>query len=200
MGDVRTASDYLAQLRQLLPPGPAWDVELAADVDAVLRGLSGEFARLDARASDLLNEIDPATMRELVPDYERVMALPDPCLGDAPTFDARKKAVIRRLVGMGGQNAAFFVGVAVEQGYPDAYVVEHRAPRFGRSRFGVARFGTWAAQFFWEMHLGARRLGGARFGVTHFSERFGSNPNSGIECLVQRWMPAHTVVDFKYGD
>ncbi|CAG4906004.1 YmfQ family protein [Paraburkholderia saeva] len=195
---VRTADDYLSELRQLLPRGPAWDADLVPDIDAVLQGLAPEFARLDARANDMLDEIDPATMRELVPDYERLMQLPDPCLGDNQTFDERKTAVIRRLIGMGGQNAAFFIGVAVEQGYPAASVVEYRAPRFGRARFGHAHFGTWAAQFFWELRLGARLTGGARFGVTLFGERFGHNPNNGIECLVQRWMPAHTVVDFVY--
>lgn len=195
---VRTQADYVAMLRQLLPPGPAWDPELEPEIDAVLQGLAPEFARIDARTNDLLNEMDPATMREMLPDFEAAMDLPDECLGTEQTFDARRKAVIRRLIGNGGQNAEFFIGIAAELGYPNATVTEYRAPRFGRSRFGVAHFGTWAAQFFWVLNLGERLSGGARFGVAHFGERFGSNPNNGIECLVQRWMPAHTVVDFIY--
>lgn len=195
---VRTQADYVAMLRQLLPPGPAWDPDLEPDIDAVLQGLAPEFARIDARTNDLLNEMDPATMREMLPDFEAAMDLPDECLGTEQTFDARRKAVIRRLIGSGGQNAAFFIAVAAELGYPNAHVIEYRAPRFGRSRFGNAHFGTWAAQFFWVLNLGERLTGGARFGVAHFGERFGTNPNNGIECLVQRWMPAHTVVDFIY--
>ncbi|RMS34758.1 putative Tail protein [Pseudomonas coronafaciens pv. garcae] len=48
------------------------------EVQHVIAGLSREFARIDGRAFDLLNEMDPANVSELVPDWERVMNLPDP--------------------------------------------------------------------------------------------------------------------------
>jgi uncharacterized protein YmfQ (DUF2313 family) len=106
--------------------------------------------------------------------------------------------VLWRLVGVAGQTPEWFRKLAVQHGYTNAAVIEYRAPRFGRPSFGRDCFGTWAQQFFWELHLGERLVGGARFGITHFGERFGGNPNNAIECLVQRWMPAHTVVDFSY--
>jgi uncharacterized protein YmfQ (DUF2313 family) len=66
---VRTEADHLELLRALLPPGPAWDPDLAPDIDAILWALAAEFARLDARATNLIDEIDPLTMRELLVDY-----------------------------------------------------------------------------------------------------------------------------------
>ena len=195
---LRTEADWLEQLRALLPPGPAWDPDFAPEIDAILWALAAEFARLDARAVNLLEEIDPLTMVELLTDYERVMELPDECLGPYTTFDERKREVLRRLVGIAGQTPEWFRQLAVEHGYTNARVIEYRAPRFGRARFGRDRFGTWAQQFFWRLALGERLAGGSRFNVTRFGERFGGNPNSAIECLVQRWMPAHTVVDFSY--
>ncbi|EPN86143.1 baseplate J-like protein, partial [Pseudomonas syringae pv. actinidiae ICMP 19101] len=87
---IRTAEHYAEQLQALLPPGPAWDPERVPELQQVITGLSREFARIDGRAFDLLNEMDPATVSELVPDWERVMNLPDPCLGLKPLFADRR--------------------------------------------------------------------------------------------------------------
>lgn len=195
---VRTESDYKQQLVALLPPGPAWELDQAPAIHALLDGLAPEFARVDQRVSDMIDEADPLTVRELVPDWERVMALPDPCMSATPSFEERVKAVRTRHVAVGGQSIPYFLSIARELGYPDATITEHRAPRFGRSRFGSARFGTWRQQFFWTVNLGHRIAGGRRWGLTQWGERFGSNPNSGIECIFRRYAPAHTVVLVNY--
>ena len=195
---IRTAEHYAEQLQALLPPGPAWDPERVPELQQVITGLSREFARIDGRAFDLLNEMDPATVSELVPDWERVMNLPDPCLGLKPLFADRRLSVRQRLVATGGQNAAFYIDIAVSQGYPDATVTEHRAPRMGRSRFGSAHFGTWNAQFMWTLNTGGRQRQGRRFGVSYWGERFGTNPGNALECLIRRPAPAHTVVHINY--
>lgn len=190
---IRTAEHYAEQLQALLPPGPAWDPERVPEVQQLIAGLSDEFARIDGRAFDLLNEMDPASVSELVPDWERVMNLPDPCLGLKPLFEDRRLSVRQRLVAVGGQNAAFYVGIAVSQGYPDASVTEFRTPRMGRSRFGQAHFGTWNAQFMWTLNTGGRQRLGRRFGASYWGERFGVNPGTAIECLIRRAAPAHGI-------
>lgn len=196
--EVRDDADYVSMLRALLPPGPAWSNEFAPQVHRVLAGLAAEFRRIDARARALLDEMDAATVSELVPDWERVCGLPDECLGLVQSVDERQREVRRRLLGAGGQRIAFFESIARENGYPDARVEEHRAPRFGRSRFGVARFGSWAQQFIWTMHMGRGRAGSRRWGIAVWGERFGRNHNIGIECYIRRHAPAHTLVIFEY--
>ena len=196
---IRTAADYYQQLVALLPPGPAWDVELVPEIGELLQAGSVELAREDLRLSDLLAESDPATVRELVPDWEQVMGLPDPCLGENPAFEDRQLAVRRRLVEVGGQTPAFFVQLAISQGYPNATVTEHRAPRFGSARFGRAHFGTWSAQFMWTLNTGPRRRLGRRFGVSYFGERFGANPSGALECVIRRSAPAHALEFINYG-
>lgn len=197
---IMTAEDYHAQLRLLLPPGPAWDREFNPGLDELLQAGAELLAKEDLRAADLLAESDPYTVRELVPDWERVMDLPDPCLGDSPKFEDRQLAVRRRLVEVGGQSPAYFVELAIGQGYPQARVVEHRAPRFGRARFGAAHFGTWAAQFMWTLDTGPRRRLGRRFGAAYFGEQFGGNPSGALECVLRRAAPAHAVEFIKYGE
>lgn len=197
---IRTAADYYDQLVALLPPGPAWDVELVPEIRELLQAGSVELAREDLRISDLLAESDPATVRELVPDWERVMGLPDPCLGEKPAFEDRQLAVRRRLIEVGGQTPAFFVQLAITQGYPQATVTEHRAPRFGVARFGRSHFGTWSAQFMWTLHTGPRRRLGRRFGASYFGERFGVNPSGALECVIRRSAPAHALEFISYGE
>ncbi|RMQ48656.1 Tail protein [Pseudomonas cichorii] len=189
---LRTARQYADQLQALLPSGPAWDPERVPELQQVITGLSEEFARIDGRACALLNEMDPASVSELVPDWERVMNLPDPCLGLSPLFEDRRLSVRQRLVAVGGQNPAFYIDIAISQGYPNPTVTEHRAPRMGRSRFGKAHFGTWNAQFMWTLNTGGRRKLGRRFGASYWGERFGVNPGTAIECLIRRAAPAHT--------
>ncbi|MCV4343108.1 YmfQ family protein [Pseudomonas capsici] len=190
---LRTARQYADQLQALLPSGPAWDPERVPELHQIITGLSQEFSRIDGRAFTLLNEMDPATVSDLVPDWERVMNLPDPCLGLSPLFEDRRLSVRQRLVAVGGQSPAFYVDIAISQGYPNATVTEYRAPRMGRSRFGKEHFGTWNAQFMWTLNTGGRKRQGRRFGASYWGERFGVNPGTAIECLIRRAAPAHTV-------
>lgn len=196
--ELRTTADYYRQLTALLPPGPAWEPERHPELAATLQALAPELARIDARALDLLGEMMPATVLNLVPDWERVMGLPDPYLGGDPAFEDRRIAVQRRLVDVGNQRPAFFVEMAVSQGYPDAQVVQHRAPRFGRARCGHSHFGTWTAQFMWTLYTGPRKRLGRRFGATFFGERFGANPASALDCMVRRAAPPWGLESIKY--
>lgn len=198
MAIARAAADYLAQMRALLPPGPAWDAEQVPELEALLSGLAPVFADLDARAGHLLDEMHAGTVSELVPDWEAVMGLPDACLGAAPAYADRVFAVRARMVATGKQTAAYFVELARQQGFEDARVVEYRAPRFGRSRCGSARFGTWAVQFMWELDTGARKALGRRFGAAYWGESFGRSAGSALDCLVKRYAPAHTLPVINY--
>jgi uncharacterized protein YmfQ (DUF2313 family) len=101
---------------------------------------------------------------------------------------------------MGGQSRAYFIEVAVSQGYPNATITEHRAPRMGRSRFGSAHFGTWSAQFMWTLNTGPRRRLGRRFGASFWGERFGANPSAVLECVIRRGAPAHALEFINYGN
>ncbi|MGF6392176.1 YmfQ family protein [Pseudomonas plecoglossicida] len=198
MAGVRTAEQYKEQLRALLPLGPAWDPDLVPEVDLVLDGIALEFARIEGRSGDLLKEMDIGGVNELVPEWEQVMGLPDTCLGPNPSFQDRRLAVQQRLIAVGGQSIAYFVSLAAGQGYPDATVTEHRAPRFGRSRFGGSHFGTWQAQFMWTLNTGGRQSTGRRFGISYWGQRFGANPGSALECVIHRSAPAHTAVHINY--
>jgi len=61
--------------RSLLPPGRAWTAAPGTFLYQLLLGTSDELSRVSDRAANLVEESDPRTAFELLPDYERVLKL-----------------------------------------------------------------------------------------------------------------------------
>jgi len=112
-----TGTDYLRQLQALLPVGGAWTREPGAVLTELLDGKAVELARVHNRLVDLVDEADPQTTLELLPDWERVVGLPDCCLGIADTIDARRALVLGRLTARGGQSDAYFRSICAAAGW-----------------------------------------------------------------------------------
>lgn len=86
-------ADYHQMLMDLLPRGRAWPRD-GEDADLML-GWAAEYARVEQRGWDLLNEVDPRTTRELMPDWERFFELP----GTASQEQRRKELIAEWLAG-----------------------------------------------------------------------------------------------------
>lgn len=87
-----SADAYKRMLMGLLPPGRLWRV-VGSYLEEFFEGSSDELARLDARANNLLDEANPPTAVELLPEYERELGLPS----DGTTAE-RQARVVARLV------------------------------------------------------------------------------------------------------
>ncbi|MBS1198680.1 MAG: putative rane protein [Proteobacteria bacterium] len=192
-----TETDYLEQLKALLPLGPAWPKDDAALLTRFLGGLSAELARVDSRAWQLLEEADPRTTAELFLDWERVAGLPDACaeaFGGPQTMAQRRAALIGKLTTIGGQSAAYFIALAASLGYAITITefelhdvednVEH--PLYGA---------PW--QFAWQVNAAEDTVG--VLAVTDTVE----DPlawwgNELLECVINRLKPAHTLALFAY--
>ncbi len=111
------ATHYLAHLQALLPPGRALTREPNAVLTSVLAALAEEFSRVDARAAQLLEELDPRTTTELLADWERVAALPDACIVATQTTGERRDALLARLTARGGQSRQYFIDTAQRLGF-----------------------------------------------------------------------------------
>lgn len=199
MGVARTAEDYRLQLRGLLPAGPAWDPELVPEIDQVLTGLSLELARLDGRGSDLLTEMDPHRVLELLPDWERVAGLPDKCSGTLEeTIQGRRSALISKIESTGGQSPGYFIEVAARLGY-EITITEFRPFRAGLSVAGDALTnGDWV--FTWQVNAPETTVVEFRAGLSVAGERLRTWGNSALECKINQIKPAHTIAIFAYGE
>lgn len=198
----RTADAYAAQLRALLPRGKAWEFPPDGPFAGLLLGLAEEFTRIDGRTLDLLEEADPRTTLELLPDWERIAALPDACTGAPDNAAERQAALHQKLNRIGAENAATYIELAARVGYI-IRIEEHRPARIGM-RIGERLNGPlWV--FVWTVHvqpfegyleestfLAQARIGD-RLGVR--LRGFGALD---VECLIRRAAPAHTRVLFAY--
>ncbi len=173
---IRDPSPYLPLLQGLLPPGIAWTREPGAELTKLLEALSYEFARVERRAAELLAELDPRATLELLPDWERILALPDDCFVPTTTAD-RQKAVHGKLTVRGDQSEHFYLDLAAELGFTVTEIKTYE-PFVCGDPCGKAIYGIeWA--FAWTV-VKPTEAGDAL-----------------LECLFQKHTQSHTHVSFE---
>lgn len=84
------AAGYADMLRSLLPPGRLWRF-FDGLILPLLQGCADELGRLDTRAADLLDELDPTTATESLPEWERDYDLPS----DGTTAERQARVLAR---------------------------------------------------------------------------------------------------------
>jgi uncharacterized protein YmfQ (DUF2313 family) len=112
--------EYAEQFQAHLPSGAAWPRAADSVSTELARGLTLEFGRVGERAAQLLLEMDPRTASELLPDWERITALPEPGPEGLPTtLEGRRAAVVARLLARGGDGPSvpFLTEVIAGLGY-----------------------------------------------------------------------------------
>ncbi|MEM8713791.1 MAG: putative phage tail protein, partial [Planctomycetota bacterium] len=169
-----------------------------SNLQKVLDGLAGQLDRVAEIAEGLPLELDPSLGTDSIPDWERVLGLPDGC-GPAPTtLEDRRRAVLGRLLSGGLMSSAFYVGLAEALGYQIAVEEGTSAPlRFGSSRYGQ-RFGSEFGFFAWTVVVYDARPRRFILGSSRFGDRFTSYEDELLECAIRRAAPAHTLVSFRY--
>lgn len=115
--DTRRAA-WARALKQLLPPSTVlWTLTPGSTMTLALEALATELARIEGRGLDLLEEADPRTTTELLPDWERMLGLPDGCVVELLETTAERRLVItEKYTARGGQSPAYFIGQAAKLG------------------------------------------------------------------------------------
>ena len=189
------ASDYYLELAALLPPGPAWDLDAPSVLTKFLDAWSQELARIQARADSLATEADPRTTNEVLADYERIFGLPTDCMvGITQTLEQRHNMLMAQMTGMGGQSISYFINLAASAGYTIT-ITEFTASTVAMTVADAIVGGDWTAT--WQVNAVLNT-------VTNFladslvDEALGSWGNTQLECLINRFKPAHTHALFSY--
>ncbi|CAG8864069.1 putative phage tail protein [Pseudomonas fluorescens] len=179
-----TESDYVEQLRQLLPPGPAFDLELQPELAQLLAGLAPELARVEGNNDSLLLELNPATATVLLPAWEGYLGLPDVCtVPGSQTLEERRLAVIDKLTATGAPQLSYYrkvgnqVGITVD-------IEEFRPARVGPASVGDFLYGDgWPWGWIAAAPLDA----------------YGTSSAAALDCRLQRDAPEYTDVVLAYG-
>ncbi|WP_424195556.1 YmfQ family protein [Ampullimonas aquatilis] len=189
-----SADDYLNQLQQLLPRGPAWPRDADARLTKLLSGWSQEYARESSRADDLLNESDPRSTNQLLSDFERVYGLPDACMGSGQSTTFRRSALLSKATSVGGNTKTYFIALAAALGY--TITITEFQPFLVNSRVN-ARLYSRQWRFAWQVNSSLNTVRVFRVNG-RVNERLAEWSNVPLECTINRLKPAHTIVLFSY--
>lgn len=205
---------YKQLIADLLPSGRLWDVINQPVLADLLASLAVELARADDRVNDALFEADPRQTVELLPDWERLLGLPDECSPENPTIEERRAQVLQRFTSVGGLSKTYYEFLTAQLGYPST-VTKPLPFRVGRSRVGDALTNDFDVPFTVGMRVGdaLRNVGwlfyfnvevpvtAARvFTVGHSTvgEPLRDFSNELIECTIKKLKPAHAGVTFTF--
>ena len=220
----RSGDDYAEALASLLPYGQAWPRWPDSTLMKTIYGLAQVWGFVDGRAADLLErESDPRLTIELLPDWERNWALPDPCFKTALTVAERQKMLVFKMTLLGAQNRQWFIDTAAWLGYSIS-ITEFAPFTAGISQVGDTRgmelwndtpgqhpelmedfrweIGPPELRFYWQVHVHLAplmwfRVGSGEAGVDpHLKIGYAQD----LECLLRRWKPAHTDIVFDYSN
>jgi len=189
--------EYVTLLQNAMPFGLAWARAADSFVTKLLTGIAAEFARIDARALDIIKESDPRTVTELIDEWEAFAGLPDPCVTQEQTLEQRRVALSAKLLMQGGQSPAYFIGMAEDLGYEGA-TIDHQFFMMNCNDDCNASLHSEDDAFFWTLNLPSN---GGFFIMNCNSpcdEALASWGDEVIECRVNRYSPAHTTVNFAY--
>ena len=189
-----TSEDYLTQLQDLLPPGPAWDRETDSILTKLLHGVADELSRVHNRALDLIEESDPRTTLELLADWERTAGLPEECIDPPDTLIERRNALVEKLTRLGGQSPQYYIDVAARLGYTIT-ITEFSRHTVQSPVNAPLRDTDW--QFMWQVNAPSETVqpSTVQSGVNEPLADWG---NDQLECVITRIKPGHTYVQFAY--
>ena len=128
---------YKDLLVNLLPKGKLWEPKEQPVFKALLDAFADEFCRVEQRAIDLLFEADPrqTTQAELLPDWQRLLGLPDECTPEVQTIDEKQQQITQKYTNVGGLSKSFYEELTLNLGF--VVIVENRVNFVaGRARAG----------------------------------------------------------------
>nr|DAJ51233.1 MAG TPA: Protein of unknown function (DUF2612) [Caudoviricetes sp.] len=198
--ELTTQEEYARLIKQLLPPGPAWDRGDSTSLLAMMIEVwAKEFARDDGRIRALLREADPRKAVETFDAWLYDWGLPDDCI---KAWSSANPATLRTLLlykikTVGRQDAAYFIEHAEMFGYR-IVVDEFRPHSVQSSTMDACCAEAWRHTWRVDVMTGAGSvmgfhdtLGGVDDALAWWGDRL-------IECLIRRFMPAHTDLYFGY--
>lgn len=202
----RDVASYVHAFMAKLPRGEIWPRDPDSTLVRVVTGLMGIVARwADDVGTLLLREAFPplASPELLLPDWERVLGLPEPCFPAALTLEERRLQVLEKLQRRpGAQSRPYFLEIAERLGYTGATITEYRPFMAGVSRAGDPAWNIAPPKmrYLWTIGVPAARLTWFRAG----SGMAGTDPHltiaqaEDLECILGKLKPAHTKLIFDY--
>ena len=192
-----TLSLWLQALQALLPPGRALSREADAVFTKLLSAIAAMLLAAQLRLVDLAAQWDPRRATSMLPDWERLLGLPDDCAPAGQQLLDRQTAAFGRLTELGGQSRAYFIGLAARYGESGVTITEFR-PFTCDDDCNDALYSQ-ADRFVWRVSIPHVALNARWMNCnSDCDSALQMYTPSAIECLFGERRPAHTVVIFSY--
>jgi uncharacterized protein YmfQ (DUF2313 family) len=186
------------EVERRLPPGPAWLFRDGSLARRLLEAAAVPLAWLEERILRLLEESDPRTTVELLPDFERVYGLPDSCAPTATSLVARRAAVVRKINAPVGHTNEAIASVVHAFGLP-CTVESHRVAAAGLAEIGDELTDeAWANSL--TVHLPDPPVVWFEADWSGAGDPLAEYVGEQLECAVERVAPAHLVLVFQYDE
>ena len=196
LGPVFAQSDFQQALMNLTPQGRVWPRDPDSTQYAFWNAMAGTWKRNSDSAIGLLNDSPPFSLDQMLPDWESTLALPDDCAPAGQSTQQRVAAVIAKLSALGGQSVAYFIALAEAMGYPNVTITQYAPARCGRTTCGEPCAGLVGWFFLWVLNAPTLPVTYAACGIAHCGDPLYSLQGTELECTIERYAPAHTVVLF----
>ncbi|HEX9842408.1 MAG TPA: putative phage tail protein [bacterium] len=189
-----SATEYLSQLKALLPLGAALRAPAGSWLEALLAAWAEEFARVEAAGERLVAEADPRTAAELLPEWNRALGLPDGCTPAIQTLQEERETITARYAEEGDVTADGWIARALALGH--SITLEEGRP----SRCGVMQCGDElrpeTAVF--ELRITAPTALTHPFeaGAAQAGDPLGAFDTDRLQCELRRIRQAHTALTF----
>jgi uncharacterized protein YmfQ (DUF2313 family) len=202
---AHSALEYKGLLKRLLPRGKALSQQDGNVLDQVLYALAEEFARLDLRVDDFLNEVNPSTTTELIAEHEYDFGLEWDGTIDLAT---RREKVIAKLIARGQQDEGYFVEIAGTLAYI-VYIDQFKPLWCGIGVSGDA-CGDQVNLFFWKVNADINKQKGAFsigfadtdfYGISLLDIRYVANLTRNLDLLIESLnaiKPGHTTALYDF--
>ncbi len=190
MADVVTKSEYLELLKNLLPPGPAFPHDdFESEMAVILEAVAAECSRVEAYVNLLIEESDPRSTIQLFEDWEASFGLPDECvmafLEREITLDERRKSLVSKAIGVGGQTIQYF---------------EELGRQLGRevTVTNLRQWGQPETNHWWQVKIQEGSAVDAATVMMTVDDALATWGDALLECIFNQRKPAHTRVFFAY--
>lgn len=191
---------------RLFPVGFAWPREAGSVLGKVSGVLALALARMHARAEALLNERDPRTTLEMLPEWEREWGLPGPCNLGVHSLQERRQVLTAKVASTGGQSRKYYHVIARNLGY-EVEITEYRPFMFGLTEMMEPDDDAVKNEILpdtdrlvWDVHVAGPRLTWFRAGESECGVDTMLNVTRAdeLECQFERMKLAHTELNFIY--
>jgi uncharacterized protein YmfQ (DUF2313 family) len=192
-----TLQAWLSALQAMLPPGRAFTREPDSVWSQMLSAIAALFLAVQFRLEDLLEQADPRRATSMLPDWERLLGLPDTCTPVGQQQADRQRSAYQRLVEQGGQSRAYFIGLAALLGEAGVTLTEFK--RFTCNSNCNEALYSQADRFSWRVSIPHAALNARLLNCNSpCNAALQQYTPSVIECAFTERKPAHTTVIFAY--